>query len=109
MATDLLASEVVFDPDADLTAVDIDDQMTLDNVIVDTSTGQVRFVVLNSFVADQERLIAVPLNQFRWDAERNVFVYTGDPAMLQDAPFFENGYTGAFEEGWETEYNNFWQ
>lgn len=111
MATDLLDSNVLFDQDADLTdtGLEADDEMNIDNAIVDTSTGQVRYVVVNAPFDDGARLIPMPLSQFRWDGDNQGFVFTGETSMLQNAPYYTEDEQDAFGEGWEDEYDAFWQ
>jgi hypothetical protein len=86
-----------------------DDGMNIDHVVVDPNTGQVQFIVLNAPFEDEARLIPVTLNNFRWDAERDGFVFAADPVRLLEAPFYTADDPDTFEEGWESEYNAYWQ
>lgn len=109
LATNLLDSAIVFDSDEVVPGTDVDGEMDIDNAVIDTSTGQVQFLIVNAFYGDGGRLIPVPLSQFRWDADTQSFIFNGEPTMLQEAPFLAGDLSDTFEEGWQDDYFDYWQ
>lgn len=109
LATNLLDSAVVFSADANVAGTDLDGEMAVDNAVVDTDTGQVKFLIVNAFLGDGGRLIPVPLNQLRWDANNLSFVFDAEPTRLQEAPFLAGDLSDTFGEGWQDEYFDYWR
>jgi hypothetical protein len=73
-------------------------------------TGDILFIVVTVPFTDAERLIPVPLSNFQWDANSQEFVINVDAAMLQGAPFFEDGqFPDTTTSDWNTEFDTFWQ
>jgi hypothetical protein len=57
-----------------------------------------------------ERWIPIPLRFFQWDAANETFVINAEPVMVQEAPFFEeDAWPDTTSEGWDAEFNAFWQ
>ncbi|HSL45534.1 MAG TPA: PRC-barrel domain-containing protein [Anaerolineales bacterium] len=82
----------------------------IEDMIVDTDAGNILYVVVNAAFDEGERWIPVPLRVFQWDAANEAFVINADPAMLQDAPFFDNDtWPDTTTEGWDDEFEAFWQ
>jgi hypothetical protein len=83
---------------------------TIDDVVVDVTSGDILYVVLMAAFSDGERWIPVPLDQFSWDAGNETFILDVNPAMYSDAPFFPDGqYPSMMTEGWDSDYSSFWQ
>lgn len=83
---------------------------TLEDMIVDTDSGDILYIVLNAAFTDAERWIPVPLGMFQWDAGMQGLVFPGDPTMLQGAPFFEDGqFPDTTAPDWNSEFDTFWQ
>jgi sporulation protein YlmC with PRC-barrel domain len=83
---------------------------TIDDMIVDIDTGNILYVVLDTAFEDGERWIPVPLSFFQWDANDGVLALNVNPAMLRDAPFFQDGqYPDTTVEDWNSEFDAFWQ
>jgi len=83
---------------------------TIEDMIVDTDTGDIRYIVVNTTLDDSERWIPVPLGLIQWDAANSAFLLNANPAMLRDAPFFEDGlFPDTTMEGWNSEFDSFWQ
>jgi hypothetical protein len=79
-------------------------------MIVDTDAGEILYIILNAAFTDAERWIPVPLGMLQWDAGMQGFVFSGDPMMLQGAPFFEDGqFPDTATSGWNAEFDTFWQ
>ena len=82
----------------------------IDDMIVDIDTGDILYVVVNAAFDEGDRWIPIPLRVFQWDATNDAFVLNDDPAMIQDAPFFEeNTWPDTTIEGWDDEFEAFWQ
>jgi hypothetical protein len=82
----------------------------IEDMIVDTDTGEILYIVLNAAFTDAERLLPVPLGMFQWDAGASGLVFSGDGTMLQGAPFFEDGqFPDTTTSGWNSEFDTFWQ
>ena len=70
-------------------------------------SNQLNFDVWNQ---DGERWIPIPLSFFQWDSINAAFALNVNPAMLRDAPFFQDGqYPDTTAEGWNSEFDTFWQ
>lgn len=83
---------------------------TIDDVIVDANTGEIRYIVLSAGFDDGEHWIPVPLNFFQWNAEEGTLILNTDPATLRDAPSFQNGqYPDTTADGWDGDFGAFWQ
>ena len=83
---------------------------TIDDVIVDIDTGDILYIVVDAAFDDDERWIPIPLNFFQWDATNEAFLINANPAMLRDAPFIQDGlYPDTTAEGWNSEFDAFWQ
>jgi hypothetical protein len=83
---------------------------TVEDLIVDTATGDVQYIVVNAGFTDGERWIPVPLGIFQWDAATGSFVLNADGAMLQNAPSFQDDMVpDTSTSGWNSEFDSFWQ
>ena len=65
--------------------------MIIDDVIVDTESGDLLYFVTNSTFDDGDRWIPIPLSAFQWDAGNEAFILNADAAVLQEAPSFQEG------------------
>lgn len=82
---------------------------TVEDLIVDTNVGNILFLVINTTLDAGERWIPVPLGMFQWDGMGG-FILNADGAMLQNAPFFEDGqFPDTTMSGWNSEFDSFWQ
>jgi len=85
-------------------------EATIDDLIVDTTTGDILYLVLNTRIDDNERLIPIPLSLLQWDTNNTAFVVNANPAMLRDAPSFEEDqYPDTTVAGWDSDILSFWQ
>jgi len=85
-------------------------EATIDDLIVDTTTGDILYLVLNTKIDDNERLIPVPLSLLQWDTNNTAFVVNANPAMLRDVPSFEEDqYPDTTVAGWDSDILSFWQ
>ncbi|HJR78646.1 MAG TPA: PRC-barrel domain-containing protein [Anaerolineales bacterium] len=83
---------------------------TIEDMIVNIDTGDIRFVVINSTFEEGERWIPIPLSFFQWDATNGSLAINTDSAMLLDAPFFEDGvWPDMTDDTWDDEFEAFWQ
>jgi sporulation protein YlmC with PRC-barrel domain len=83
---------------------------TIDDMIVDTDTGDILYIVVSADFDEGQRLIPVPLSFFQWDTTNGALALNVNPAMLRDAPFFEDGqFPDTTAEGWNSEFDTFWQ
>jgi sporulation protein YlmC with PRC-barrel domain len=83
---------------------------TLDDAIVDTDTGDILYLVVNTTLDDGERWIPIPLSLFQWDADNSILLLNVNPATLRDAPSFtEDQFPDTTVEGWNSEFDTFWQ
>ena len=85
-------------------------EATIDDLIVDTTTGDILYLVLNTRIDDNERLIPILLSLLQWDTNNTAFVVNANPAMLRDAPSFEEDqYPDTTVAGWDSDILSFWQ
>jgi sporulation protein YlmC with PRC-barrel domain len=85
-------------------------QGTIDDLIVAVDSGEIQYLVVDAILEEGERWIPVPLSFIQWDAANNAFVINANPAMLREAPFFENGqYPDTAAADWNSEFDTFWQ
>lgn len=83
---------------------------TIEDMIVDIDTGDILYIVVRAAFDEGERWIPVPLSFFQWDAANDAFAIDANPAMVRDAPFFEDGlWPDMTVEGWDDEFDAFWQ
>lgn len=83
---------------------------TIDDMITDVDTGDILYIVVDAAFDEDERWIPVPLSFFQWDAANEAFLINANPAMLRDAPFFQDGlYPDTTADGWNSEFDAFWQ
>jgi sporulation protein YlmC with PRC-barrel domain len=82
----------------------------IEDMIVDIDAGNILYVVVNAVFGEGERWMPVPLRVFQWDAANEVFVLNAEPVMVQEAPFFdESTWPDTTVEGWDDEFEAFWQ
>ena len=85
-------------------------EATIDDLIIDTNTGDIQYIVLDTMIDNSENWIPVPLSLLQWDATNQGFVVNVNPAALVDAPSFENGqYPDTSTSGWDTDIASFWE
>lgn len=83
---------------------------TIEDLIVDTDTGDIQYIVVNASFTDGERWIPVPLGIFQWDAASGSFILNADGTMLQNAPSFqEDLFPDTTVDEWDDEFDSFWQ
>lgn len=82
----------------------------IEDMIVDIAGGDIRYAIVNAAFDEGVRWIPIPLRVFQWDAANDTFVLNADPARIQEAPFFaEDAWPDTSAEGWDAEFNSFWQ
>ena len=82
----------------------------IEDMIVSIDAGDILYVVVSAAFDEGERWIPIPLRVFQWDAANEAFVINADPAMVQEAPFFEDdAWPDTTVEGWDDEFEAFWQ
>ena len=83
---------------------------TVKDLIVDTASGDIQYVVVDMTMSDGEHLIPVPLSVFQWDGSTQALVINTSADMLQGAPSFQNGqFPDTSMPGWDSEFQSFWQ
>jgi hypothetical protein len=83
---------------------------TVDDAIVEVDTGDILFLVINTTLDEGERWIPVPLGFFEWDSDNNALLLNTTPALIREAPFFEDGlFPDTAQDGWNSEFDTFWQ
>jgi sporulation protein YlmC with PRC-barrel domain len=82
----------------------------IEDMIVSLDAGDILYVIVNAAFDEGERWIPIPLRVFQWDAANESFVINADPAMVREAPFFEaDTWPDTTVEGWDDEFEAFWQ
>jgi sporulation protein YlmC with PRC-barrel domain len=82
---------------------------TIEDMILDTATGDILYVVLNTN-SGTDQLIPVPLSMFQWDGNAQGFGLNADATMLQNAPSFATDqFPDTTTSGWNSEFDSFWQ
>jgi sporulation protein YlmC with PRC-barrel domain len=82
---------------------------TVEDMIVDTTTGDIIYIVLNAN-SGNDQLIPVPLSMFGWDSNAQGFVLNADATMLQNAPIFPSDqFPDTTASGWNSQFDAFWQ
>jgi hypothetical protein len=83
---------------------------TIDDMIVDTASGDILYIVVKTNFSDGEHLIPVPLGLFKLDSDNAAFVLNIDAATLQNAPSFQKDqFPDMTTSGWNSEFDSFWQ
>lgn len=108
--TDGTGTTATVEPAATADAATSSMTATIEDLIVDTTAGNILYLVVSTTLdAGEERLIPVPLGMFQWDGMGG-FILNADGTMLQGAPFFENGQIpDTTMPGWNSEFDSFWQ
>jgi hypothetical protein len=85
-------------------------QAEIEDLIVNTRSGKLQFVVVKTNLDNTERWIPVPLALLNWDTTTQGFNLNLDMSVLQDAlPALEAQFPDISMEGWEQEWITFWQ
>jgi sporulation protein YlmC with PRC-barrel domain len=83
--------------------------VTVEDLIVDPETGEVRYLVVTGAFAEGERWIPVPLGFVQWDPSNQNFLIRVNAAALQNAPAFEGGeFPDMSTDGWDQDFSTFW-
>lgn len=84
--------------------------VAIDDLIVDTSSGKIKYIVIDTSFGNDEHWIPVPLNLLQWDSGNQAFVLNTDVTALQNAPSFQGGqYPDTSSNGWDGDLSNYWQ
>lgn len=84
-------------------------QATVQDMIVDTATGDVKYVVIST-ADNTTNWIPVPLSMFRCDMANNALMTLASGTALQSAPFFtEDQFPDTSTTGWDQQWSDFWQ
>ena len=82
---------------------------TIEDMIIDTDTGDIQYLVLDTSFTDGERWIPVPLGFLQWDATNQSFIVKVNANALQNAPFFEEDqFPDTSADGWDVDFSDFW-
>lgn len=82
----------------------------IDDMIINIDTGDILYIVVSAAIEEGERWIPIPLRVFQWDAANDMFVIDAEPVMVQQAPFFEaDAWPDTTLDGWDAEFEVFWQ
>lgn len=83
---------------------------TIEDIITDTETGEILYVVITAAFEEGERWIPVPLRLFQWNGAAGAFTLEADATTLQNAPSFLDGeFPDTTTAGWDSEFDAFWQ
>ncbi|SRR6266498_3577739 len=83
---------------------------TINDLIVNTDSGDIMYVVIKTSFDDGEHIIPVPLSLLKLDSENEAFILNVDATMLQNAPFFQSDqFPDMTMPGWNSEFDSFWQ
>lgn len=85
--------------------------LAVNDVIVDTESGAVEYVVISfTSTGAGEKLIPIPLSLFSWDSTNMTFTLTADPQIVANAPSFQSGeYPATRTSGWDADIHAYWQ
>lgn len=85
-------------------------QTFIDDLIVNTDSGDIIYIVVKTNFDDGEHLIPVPLSLLQWDATNQAFVLNVEAAMLQNALSLKNNeFPDMTMSDWNSEFDSFWQ
>jgi hypothetical protein len=83
---------------------------SIKDLIVNTDSGEIMYIVIKTSFDDGEHLIPVPLALFSLDSNNEAFVLKSDAAMLQNAPSFqESQFPDMTLSDWTSQFDTFWQ
>lgn len=85
--------------------------VSIDDMIVDTDTGQIKYVIVHSNQDPSNELrIPVPIRLLSWNPNNQTFTLNTNLATLQNAPSYQAGqYLDTLINGWDKIYQNYWQ
>jgi len=83
---------------------------TINDLIVNTDSGQIMYIVVKTNFDDGEHIIPVPLSLLKLDSDNEAFILNVDATMLQNAPSFQSDqFPDMTTPGWNSEFDSFWQ
>jgi hypothetical protein len=83
---------------------------TINDLIVNTNSGEIMYIVIKTSFEDGEHIIPVPLSRLKLDTDNEAFILNVDATMLQNAPFFQSDqFPDLTTPGWNSEFDSFWQ
>jgi sporulation protein YlmC with PRC-barrel domain len=81
-------------------------QATVDDMIVETQTGMIQYLVVRTDFGSGEVLVPV----VQWDATNNAFMLNVAPGILQNAPnFTSDQFPDTTTSGWDQQFSTYWQ
>lgn len=84
---------------AEIRSLKGEDLGTVEDLLVDMESGEVRYVVITA--EDHDRLMAIPVEAFKVDGNSGALVLDADREFLRKAPSFErNEWPDMTEGGW---------
>ncbi len=85
-------------------------EATIDDMIVETNTGMLQYLLVKTDLGNGDVWIPIPLNLIQWDATNNAFVINTSANILQGAPnFTEDQFPDTTTSGWDQQIATFWQ
>ncbi|MFM8321894.1 MAG: PRC-barrel domain-containing protein [Chloroflexota bacterium] len=85
---------------------------SIDNIIIDPATCQVRYVLLDADAADGgSRMVPVPVSAFSYDPTNDYFILVVDRQTLDAAPAFSDAsaFPDFTQSGWDADYRFYWE
>ena len=83
---------------------------TINDLIVNTDSGEIMYIVIKTSFEDGEHIIPVPLSLLKLDSDNEAFILNVDATMLQNAPSFQSDqFPDMATPGWNSEFDSFWQ
>lgn len=83
--------------------------ITISDMIVNTQTGDIQYLVVSSTFGDGEHWIPVPLGLLQWDPTNQEFSLNTNGNVLTNAPFFnEDQFPSTDTTGWDAEFSDYW-
>ena len=85
-------------------------QATINDMIIETNTGMIQYIVVGINFGSGDVLVPVPLNLIQWDATNSQFMLNVAPGILQNAPnFTSDQFPDTSTSGWDQQFSTFWQ
>jgi hypothetical protein len=85
-------------------------QATINDMIIETNTGMIQYLVIGTNFGSGDVLVPVPLSLLQWDATNNDFMLNVALGILQNAPnFTSDQFPDTSTSGWDQMFSTFWQ
>ncbi len=83
---------------------------TVDDLVIDAQSGQIRYIVINTTNGSEPGLILVPVNALAWDPNNASLALVVEQTVFIAAPFYTlETFPNTQQPDWDAELRTYWQ